>query len=79
VDREEAHADTPAVSQSFLTRTRWLRLERPENLTPKQEIGLGELLLRSHRDSFRTYRAVEVAPYHNLGRLPEPDFTHRFC
>jgi transposase len=28
---------------------------------------------------FRTYRAVEVAPYHNLGRLPEPDFTHRFC
>ncbi len=28
---------------------------------------------------FRTYRAVEVALYHNLGRLPEPDFTHRFC
>ena len=27
----------------------------------------------------RTYRAVEVAPYHNLGRLPEPDFTHKFC
>ena len=28
---------------------------------------------------FRTYRAVEVALYHNLGRLPEPDFTRRFC
>ena len=28
---------------------------------------------------FRTYRAVEVALYHNLGRLPQPDFTHRFC
>jgi hypothetical protein len=28
---------------------------------------------------FRTYRAVEVALYHHLGRLPEPDFTHRFC
>jgi transposase len=28
---------------------------------------------------FRTYRAVEVALYHSLGRLPEPDFTHRFC
>ena len=151
--------------QPFLTRTRWLLLKRPENLTPKQEIGLGELLLRSnlrsvrayllkedlqrfwryvspywagvflerwctrvmrsrlepmkkvagmlrsHRElilnwfrargqlsvgaveglngkarvitkrayGFRTYRAVEVALYHSLGRLPEPDFTHRFC
>lgn len=28
---------------------------------------------------FRTYRAMEVALYHNLGRLPEPLFTHEFC
>jgi transposase len=28
---------------------------------------------------FRTYRAMEVALYHNLGRLPEPEFTHEFC
>ena len=28
---------------------------------------------------FRTYRAVEVALYHSLGRLPETEFTHRFC
>jgi transposase len=27
---------------------------------------------------FRTYEAVEIALYHNLGRLPEPDFTHKF-
>jgi len=27
---------------------------------------------------FRTYDAVETALYHNLGALPEPDFTHRF-
>ena len=27
---------------------------------------------------FRTYNAVEIALYHNLGQLPEPDFTHRF-
>jgi transposase len=27
---------------------------------------------------FRTYRAMEVALYHNLGRLPEPQFTHEF-
>ena len=29
---------------------------------------------------FRTYEAMEIALYHTLGRLPEPDeFTHRFC
>jgi transposase len=29
---------------------------------------------------FRTYKAMEIALYHNLGRLPEPnEFTHYFC
>ena len=28
---------------------------------------------------FRTYEAMEIALYHNLGRLPEPQITHRFC
>jgi len=29
---------------------------------------------------FRTYAAMEIALYHTLGRLPEPEeFTHRFC
>jgi len=28
---------------------------------------------------FRTYRAMEIALYHNLGRLPEPKSTHEFC
>jgi len=28
---------------------------------------------------FRTYRAVEIALYHTLGALPEPETTHRFC
>ena len=27
---------------------------------------------------FRTQEAVEIALYHNLGRLPEPKFTHRY-
>jgi transposase len=27
---------------------------------------------------FRTYGAIETALYHQLGRLPEPEFTHRF-
>jgi len=28
---------------------------------------------------FRTFRAIEVALYHALGNLPEPEPTHRFC
>ena len=28
---------------------------------------------------FRTYEAAEVALYHRLGSLPEPESTHRFC
>ena len=27
---------------------------------------------------FRTYEAIETTLYHNLGRLPEPEVTHRF-
>jgi transposase len=28
---------------------------------------------------FRTFEAMEVALYHTLGRLPEPESAHRFC
>jgi transposase len=28
---------------------------------------------------FRTYQAIEIALYHTLGNLPEPNFTHEFC
>ena len=27
---------------------------------------------------FRTFRVTELALYHVLGRLPEPELTHRF-
>ena len=27
---------------------------------------------------FRTYEATEIALYHQLGKLPEPNFTHKF-
>ena len=28
---------------------------------------------------FRTLKAAEIALYHTLGRLPEPELTHEFC
>jgi hypothetical protein len=28
---------------------------------------------------FRTFRALQISPYHALGHLPQPKVTHRFC
>lgn len=28
---------------------------------------------------FRTFRGAEIALYHTLGKLPEPEFAHTFC
>lgn len=28
---------------------------------------------------FKSYKVIEIALYHTLGKLPEPDVTHRFC
>lgn len=150
--------------EPVLTKTRWLLVKRPENLTEKQEVKLSELLqynlrsvrayllkeefqlfwsyvspywagvfldkwctktmrskiepmkkvarmLRGHRAlllnwfrakgqlssgvvegfntkaklttrkafGFRTFHGAEIALYHALGSLPEPDVAHRFC
>jgi transposase len=161
-------AETKALKakgyEPVLTKSRWLLLKRPENLTDKQDVRLAELLqynlrsvrayllkeefqffwsyaspywagrfldqwctktmrsriapmqkvarmLRGHRElllnwfrakgqlssgvvegfngkakltsrkafGFRTYRGAEIALYHALGALPEPEFAHRFC
>lgn len=53
----------------------------------RTEIALGvvegmntnaKLAIRKAR-GFRTYAVLETALYHELGRLPEPAFIHRFC
>ena len=43
--------------------------------------GLNNRLKLTLRKSygFRTFRAAEIALYHTLGALPEPDWTHKFC
>lgn len=40
--------------------------------------GNAKLAIRKAR-GFRTYNVVETALYHQLGKLPEPQFTHTFC
>ena len=40
--------------------------------------GNVKLALRKAR-GFRTLETLEIALYHQLGALPEPDYAHRFC
>jgi transposase len=164
VRAQEARALKASGYEPILTRTRWLLLKRPANLTEQQGVRLADLLrynlrsvrayllkeqiqllwhyvsayhagrfldqwckrtmrsriepmkkvarmLRNHRHlllnwfrakgqisagtvegfnnkakvitrrafGFRTFRAIEIALYHGLGALPEPNHTHRFC
>jgi transposase len=43
--------------------------------------GLNNKVKATMRKSygFRTFRITELALYHVLGKLPEPELTHRFC
>ncbi|MCX7037857.1 MAG: transposase, partial [Spirochaetes bacterium] len=38
-----------------------------------------EKLVTRKAYGFRTFKAIEIALYHTLGALPEPQLTHRFC
>lgn len=44
-----------------------------------EAFNLGAKFALRKARGFRTYGAVETALYHQLGRLPEPASTHRFC
>lgn len=43
--------------------------------------GLNNKIRLVNRRSYglREYKTMEIALYHNLGRLPEPELTHRYC
>jgi transposase len=36
-------------------------------------------LVKRRAYGLRTFNALQIALYHNLGHLPEPQLTHRFC
>jgi transposase len=40
--------------------------------------GSAKFAIRKAR-GFRSYKVLEIALYHQLGKLPEPEITHRFC
>ena len=58
----------------------------PELVSSQREISNGaveglnnKIRLVTDDPTARTYDAMEIALYHNLGRLPEPESPHRFC
>jgi transposase len=56
----------------------WFRAKGEHSSAPE---GLNNKIRVVTRRSygFRTYKAMEIALYHTLGRLPEPKSTHDFC
>ena len=57
----------------------WFRARKEISSGPTE--GLNNRLQLTLRKAygFRTFRAAEVALYHILGALPEPEATHKFC
>jgi len=44
-----------------------------EGLNNKVKVTMRKIVLR-----IRTFRITEIALYHGLGKLPEPEMAHRF-
>jgi transposase len=57
----------------------WFRARKQISSGPTE--GLNNRLQLTLRKAygFRTFRAAEIALYHTLGALPEPESTHKFC
>jgi transposase len=57
----------------------WFRARKQYNSGIVEGLN-GRVKLRFRKAcGFRTFQAVEVALYHELGDLPEPESTHTFC
>jgi len=57
----------------------WFRAKKRYNAGIVEGLNANVKLGFRRAYGFRTYQAVEVALYHQLGHLPEPPIAHRFC
>jgi transposase len=57
----------------------WFRAKGEISNGPVEGLNNKIRVITRRSYGFRTYHAMETALYHNLGRLPEPELTHRFC
>jgi len=66
------HAHKPLLLNWFKARGE-ISLGAVEGLNNKEKV----VMRKSY--GFRTFKVAEVALYHQMGGLPEPPATHRFC
>jgi len=57
----------------------WFRANKQISSGPTEALNNRLQLTLRKAYGFRTFRAAEVALYHTLGALPEPEVTHKFC
>ena len=57
----------------------WFRAKGEISSGPVEGLNNKIRVVTRRSYGFRTYKAMEIALYHNLGRLPEPESTHDFC
>ena len=57
----------------------WFRARKQYNSGIVEGMNLLVKLRFRKAFGFRTTGAAEIALYHQLGNLPEPPLTHRFC
>ena len=57
----------------------WFRAKKLYNSGIVEGMNLLVKLRFRKAFGFRTFEAMEIALYHQLGQLPEPKLTHRFC
>ena len=57
----------------------WFRAKKQYNAGIVEGLNTNVKLAIRNAYGFRTLAAIQTALYHQLGDLPEPKLTHRFC
>jgi transposase len=57
----------------------YFRAQKLCNSGGVEGLNLKRYLVKRRAYGLRTVPALQVSLYHNLGALPEPEVTHRFC
>jgi hypothetical protein len=57
----------------------WFRAKGELSSGAVDELNNTIRVITRHSFDFCTFKAVEIALYPALGRLPEPEAAHRFC
>jgi len=56
----------------------WFRAKKAFSSGVVEGLNGKAKLITKRAYGFRTYKSLEIAMYHGLGQLPEPEFTHKF-